>query len=127
MNDDEFKAIQQKGFVEVSPGVFAKPKRAVSDIRAATPAKSQPDIGYAPPQPPSRKAIYTGRVLVCITSYCCGQQRDADNIFVKHGLDCCRLAGIISDDSPEQIELRVTETRVPTKKEEGFEIVITPL
>jgi Holliday junction resolvase RusA-like endonuclease len=116
-----------KGFVREANGSWSKPKRTVPRVRAEAAAVAEPVALRPQHDSPQREAIYPGRVLVCVTSYCCGRQRDADNILAKFGIDCCRHAGIISDDSPEHIELVVKEKRVSTKKEEGFEIVITPL
>lgn len=117
----------ENGYTKQLDGSWGKPKRVLQDIRPAPPPIAQPDPEHAQVEPPQRKAIYPGRVLINITSYCCGVQRDTDNIFVKHGLDCCRYAGLISSDCPGTVELVVKETRVSTKKEEGFEVLITPL
>lgn len=124
-NADEW--FTSKGFRKQADGSWHKPKRTVSRVRPEAAAVAEPAVLDARPEPPSRKAIYPGRVAICVTSYCCGRQRDADNICAKYGIDGFRHAGIIFDDCPDAIELVVKETRVSTKKEEGFEVVVTPL
>lgn len=124
-NDDTW--FEQRGFTKQPDGSYAKAKRSVPHLRPAPVAVAEPDPRHAPVHAPQREAIYSGRVSVCITSFCCGTQRDTDNIFVKYALDCCRYAGLISSDCPGAIDLVVKETRVPSKAEEGFEILITPI
>lgn len=119
--------LRERGFIKSNDGSWSKPKRIVSRVRPETAAVTQPDSEHARDAEVPRKAIYPGRVLVRITSYCCGEQRDHRNVFDKYGLDCCTKSGLIVDDSPKWIDLIVEEKRVSTKKEEGFEVVITPL
>ena len=54
---------------------------------------------------------------------------DKDNLYggVKHCCDALRYAGLIKEDSPESIELIVTQTKVPTRKDCGTIIEIRPL
>ena len=123
-NEDQLK---ERGFVRQPDGTWSKPKRDVPRVCPTPVAVVEPDSEHAPHATVPRKAIYPGRVLVRITSYCCGEQRDHRNVFDKNGLDCCTKSGLIVDDSPKWIDLIVEEKRVSTKKEEGFEVVITPL
>lgn len=128
MNEQELAQwMQSKGFVKDDRGAWHKPKRTIPHFRATPATVTKPVILDARLEPPPRKACYPNRVRISVTSYCCGQQRDADNICAKYGIDCCRHAGLIFDDCPDAIELIVKETRVSTKKEEGFSILITPL
>jgi hypothetical protein len=126
MNPNEQWLIDH-GFEKQLDGSFSKPRRTVPRLRPAAAPVLESYLGHAPDDAPPRKAIYPGIVSVRITSYCCGTQRDTDNIFVKYGLDCCRYAGLISSDCPGTIRLEVREERVSTKKEEGFEVLIIPL
>lgn len=120
--------LRSKGFVwNDATRAWEKPRRVVRPVCPQTSTVIEPAVRDARIQPPQREAIYPGRVSLCITSYCCGTQRDADNICPKFFVDCCRYAGLIRDDCPDAIELVVKEKRVSTKKEEGCEIVITPL
>lgn len=120
--------LRSKGFVwNDATRAWEKPRRVVPHFRPAPVAVPEPNPEHARDAAVPRKAIYPGRVHVRITSYCCGEQRDARNVFDKYGLDCLTKFGFIVDDSPKWIDLIVEEKRVSTKKEEGFEVVITPL
>src|SRR4051812_9263623 len=67
-------------------------------------AIAQPTLRDAALETEQRKEGYSGRVLVRITSYR-RHLLDPDNLCAKYFLDCCRYAGILRDDSPEEIEL----------------------
>jgi len=58
------------------------------------------------------------RVAVCVTRRST-RSLDPDNLVgsVKALLDCLRYAGIIGDDSSEEIELTVLQENVKTRKE----------
>lgn len=115
------------GFVKQPDGSWSKPKRTVPRVRKEACPEPESSVPDAQIHKAQREAIYPGRVLVSVTSYCCGTQRDSDNICPKYFLDCCRYAGLIRDDCPGTVQLTVKEERVSTKKEEGCEIVIMPL
>lgn len=105
----------------------AKHTRKPADLDSAPAPKSQPASRHAPHVTPQPEAAYPGRVRIRVTSYRCGTQCDPDNLAAKYFIDCCRYARLIRDDTKGCIELEVTETRVPTKKEEGTLIEIFPL
>jgi hypothetical protein len=119
--------LRERGFVPDGKGGWAKPSRDVHPVRPAPAAVPEHRPEPAPLREAQGEAIYPGRVRVRITSFCCGTLRDTDNIFVKYALDCCRYARIISEDSPDKIELQVREVRVKTRKEEGFLVEVIPL
>ena len=90
-------------------------------------SKPQPAVRRESLEPEQRKAYYSGRCLVRITSYRCGRQCDPDNLVGKWYLDSLRYAGIIADDRPEDIDYQIQGRRVATKKEERTEIEVIPL
>lgn len=120
--------MRASGFVyDERTKAWNKPKRAVKAVHQAPSAKPEPPPVRPCDDRPPREAIYPGRVHILITSHVCGQLRDEDNICPKFYIDCLRHSGLIRDDCPGVIELDVKEVRVSSKKEEGCEIVITPL
>ena len=64
---------------------------------------------------------HTERLLVCVVSV---RKRftDPDNLSAKYVIDCLRYAGVIPDDSPDKIDLKVTQRR-PEKGEAESTIV----
>lgn len=60
-----------------------------------------------------RIRVETARVRLC----------DPDNLVAKFVIDCCRYAGAIPQDSPEHVEVSVTQKKVRRKDEE--ETVVT--
>ena len=89
---------------------------------AASGAKPEQVVCDEPLGTPEREESYSGRIQVCITSY---RKRlcDADNIAggCKYTLDCCRYAGLIPDDRPQDIELTVKQVK---SKDERTEVEI---
>jgi Holliday junction resolvase RusA-like endonuclease len=66
----------------------------------------------------------TGKFLVRVTSYrrvLC----DEDNLCEKYHVDCCRYAGLISDDTAAKARIETTQQKVKTKGEERTEIQIS--
>ena len=126
MKFDE-QQLRDRGFIKQPDGSWRKSPTRVPAVHPAPAPEPEPCAEHAQAPETPREAIYPGRVLVRVESRCCGIQHDPDNIFVKWVVDCCRYSGIISGDSPDKIELRIKETRVPTRAEEGVEIIITPL
>lgn len=66
----------------------------------------------------------TGRVLVCVVSY---RRRllDEDNLAEKYFVDCCRYAGLIFGDGPQQTKIEVSQVKVGRKEEERTQLTIT--
>jgi hypothetical protein len=66
----------------------------------------------------------TGRVLVRVVSY---RRRllDEDNLSEKYFVDCCRYAGLIPGDGPEQTKIEVSQVKVVRKEEERTQLTIT--
>lgn len=127
-NETELHAwMSREGFVRQLDGSYAKPKRIPAHLRPPPSAKPEPVALRPQDDRVPREAIYPGRVHILIVSYVCGNIRDEDNICPKFFIDCLRYAGLIRDDCPGVVKVSVEEKRVSTKKEEGCEIVITPL
>lgn len=89
-------------------------------------AKDQSDTGDRVPETVPAKAVYSGRVSVCITSFV-HRTGDADSFFPKYHIDCLRYAGIISDDTEAEIELTVRQKKIGKSEQARTEILITPL
>ena len=73
---------------------------------------------------PAKKS-HPGRILIRIES-----RRtillDPDNLVPKYHIDCLRYAGLIHDDTPEQVTiLPIKQTKVATRKEEETIIDLT--
>lgn len=69
---------------------------------------------------------YTGRFLVCVTSY---RRRllDEDNLVAKWHIDALRYAGILPSDAPGIAKIEVAQIKVKSKAEERTEIsIISP-
>jgi hypothetical protein len=64
-----------------------------------------------------RKAIDSSRVRVCIESRRT-RLLDPDNLCAKYFIDSLRYAGLIPNDRAEDIELKVTQTKVKKGQEE---------
>jgi Holliday junction resolvase RusA-like endonuclease len=64
------------------------------------------------------------KFLVRVTSYRI-RLLDEDNLCEKYHVDCCRYAGIISDDSAAKARIETSQQKVKTKGEERTEIQIS--
>ena len=73
-----------------------------------------------------RKTLYTGKVLVRITSY---RRRllDRDNLCGKYFLDAARYSRIICDDTPEDIEYQISQFKVKKAEDEETQIEFIPI
>ena len=109
------------------PRKRARNAPAVASVDRPPRPKPQSGAQHAPDATAQAQALYPSRVLVRVESRRCGVQCDPDNILVKWHIDALRYAGILSDDTSAAIDLRITETRVATRAQEGVEILITPL
>jgi len=88
----------------------------------AKPELPLPSEPLRAPQDQARDAV---RFLVCIES----RRRkllDPDNLCAKYVLDCCRYAGLIPDDRPQDIEFKCFQTQVETEEEECTIVTIEP-
>ena len=68
----------------------------------------------------------TVRFLVRVTSFRV-RLLDEDNLCEKYHVDCCRYAGVLPDDTPEQTRIEVRQEKVRSKEQERIEITITKL
>ena len=90
-------------------------------------SKSEPAVRNEPLAAAQGAPFYSGRCLVRVTSYRCGQQCDPDNLGAKYFIDALRYAGVLRDDRPEDIDYQAKGVRVSTRKEERTEIEVIPL
>lgn len=119
--------LRSKGFVwNDATRAWEKPRRTVRPVRPSQSSVTERPLRDAPVVPVQRETLYPGRVLVCIESR---RRRliDPDNLTPKWFVDCLRYCGAIRNDRAEDIEIRVSQTKVATEAEEGTRIVITPL
>lgn len=66
-----------------------------------------------------------GRVSVTITCYFT-RPLDPDNVACKHLIDGLRHAGLLVDDRPQDIDLRIRQAKVDKRSEEKTEVTIRP-
>lgn len=115
--------------------LFKNPSASLLAANAHDYGNSDPDrpTQSPVPQPPVRNRPVgekegeggdPTRVSVRIASY---RRRliDPDNLVPKYFVDACRYAGLIKDDTAEEIEFSVRQEKVATKEEERTEITIT--
>lgn len=74
-------------------------------------------LGHAPLEASQVQGGATGRVLVRVTSI---RRRlaDEDGLCEKYHVDCCRYAGLLRDDSPEQTEIQTRQRKAAKGEEE---------
>jgi len=107
---EQFKSMfpnASRSFAEVNPGLsHPKPERVVQD---------EP-VGKG-----KREKEGASRVIVCVTAFRC-RLTDPDNLCPKYVIDALRYAGAIHDDREQDIQLRLSQKKVGTTKEERTEI-----
>jgi Holliday junction resolvase RusA-like endonuclease len=91
--------------------------------RKTSRAQPQPVVQDDTLGPAEREEENTGRVLVSVVSF---RRRlcDTDNLCAKWLIDCLRYVGLIRDDSPEYVTIKVSQVKVKTKAEARTEIEI---
>ncbi len=89
--------------------------------------KPEPSVQPGTDGPPPGTAISPPGIVVRITSYR-RKLLDFDNLVggTKYLLDGLRFAKLIPDDSPDQIELQVSQVKVGNETEEKTEIELLP-
>jgi Holliday junction resolvase RusA-like endonuclease len=117
--------LKNKGWVQSSPGVWARPKRDNQAGGVASSPIAEQAVCDEPLGAKRRETQDAGRFQVRITSY---RRRllDPDNLVggCKYFIDCCRRAKIIPDDRQQDIELIVKQEQVKLKGFERTEIEI---
>lgn len=78
--------------------------------------KPEQDVRHEPVEKEKRKTENPKRFLVSIVSYR-SRLCDPDNLCPKYFVDCLRYAEIIPDDSPAEIELKVSQVKEKRKLE----------
>ena len=112
------------GCVEVRKGVherrdIIKQKTGTKAKRKAPPTVTQPPLFDEPLSEVEGKEGDPSRLLVCIES-CRTRLLDTDNLYggAKFYCDFLRYAGVIPEDTEDQIELKVTQRKVRKGEEE---------
>jgi hypothetical protein len=107
--------------------MFPKASRSFIEANASRvpDAKSKPDAPSSLDSGAPGKTKSSERTLVRITRYAC-RSLDQDNLIggCKACADCLKESGLIEDDSPEAIDLVVTQEKVFNKDHERTEIEI---
>jgi len=111
------------GYVDVRKGVYERrdviKKVSVAPKRKTPPAVTQPPLFHEPLSEVEGKEGDPSRLLVCIES-CRTRLLDTDNLYggAKFYCDFLRYAGVIPEDTEDQIELKVTQRKVRKGEEE---------
>lgn len=114
-----------KGFVPDGAGGWSKPK-ATGAARETQSAEPERVVFNAPVGEIQREALYTGRCLVRVESF---RRRliDPDNLVPKYFVDSLRYLGALRDDRAEDIEIRVSQTKVSREEDEETVITLTEI
>lgn len=105
------------GYVEVRKGVY---ERIGAKIKRKTPPPlAQPPLFHEPLSEVEGKEGDPSRLLVCIESVRT-KLLDTDNLYggAKFYCDFLRYAGVIPEDTEDQIELKVTQRKAKKGEEE---------
>ena len=105
------------GYVEVRKGVY---ERISSKTKRKTPPPlAQPPLFHEPLSEVEGKEGDPSRLLVCIESVRT-KLLDTDNLYggAKFYCDFLRYAGVIPEDTEDQIELKVTQRKAKKGEEE---------
>ena len=105
------------GYIEVREGVYER--ISTKTKRKAPPPLSQPPLFHEPLSEVEGKEGDPSRLLVCIES-CRTRLLDTDNLYggAKFYCDFLRYAGVIPEDTEDQIELKVTQRKIRKGEEE---------
>jgi len=105
------------GYVEVRKGVYER--IGTKTKRKTPPPLTQPPLLHEPLSEVEGKEGDPSRLLVCIES-CRTRLLDTDNLYggAKFYCDFLRYAGVIPEDTEDQIELKVTQRKVRKGEEE---------
>jgi hypothetical protein len=83
----------------------------------------EPALRNGIPPAPRCETRFAARVLVRVKSFRC-QPADPDNIVIKWMVDCLRYSRVIGNDRKEDIEIKIDQERVRSRKDERTEIVV---
>ena len=120
MNEAAFKQLEKN----IADAKRRKRGREVSLDSSRQVALVEPDSFHAPLGAQKVQRPTGQRVLVRVTSR---RRRllDEDNLCAKYHIDLCRYAGIIPDDSPDQVKIEVGQVKVSKGQSERTEIEIS--
>ena len=79
--------------------------------------KPQRTVQHEPVEPKTGAGEHSKRFVVRITA-CRQRLLDPDNLCPKYFIDGLRYAGLIPDDTPDQIELEVRQEKVTLQSDE---------
>jgi hypothetical protein len=105
------------GYVEVRKGVYERISTKAK--RKTPPPLTQPPLLHEPLSEVEGKEGDPSRLLVCIESVRT-KLLDTDNLYggAKFYCDFLRYAGVIPEDTEDQIELKVTQRKIRKGEEE---------
>lgn len=100
--------------------------QAYIDRRQKSVAESQPVAVHEPLATDEAKACHPRRYKVCVVSFTT-RPKDPDGAIAKYHIDALRYCKIIHDDSFNDIELTVSQEKVPHKNQECTLITVIPI
>ena len=104
------------GYVETSPGVFAKPDAGAKRLPGD---QSQSAVRKALDSNVQGTSASTASITVCLATFTC-RPKDPDNCIAGHKplIDALRYSGLIPNDRPEDIKLESEQKKVRHRDEE---------
>jgi hypothetical protein len=124
MNPSE--AITPNELKRLFPGASLSCLKANQLDRVAPVAERQCRPGNESVAAPKGKGAYPGRSLVRVTSYRL-RLCDERNLFDKYFIDSLVYAGLLRDDSPDEVVVEVRQEQVKNRTQERTVITIEPL
>lgn len=107
----------------LNPDLFATKDQAVYPSQGAV---TEPPVPDRPMGKKNGKGIYPGRCAIRVHSVR-SRLIDPDNLCAKYFVDALRYAGIIADDTAQEIEYTITQRKARKTEEEHTTIEIIPL
>ena len=122
---DEYLKTVSDDTKRLNPGLFESP--ATDRAICAPPgAEPQPVVRNEPLGPQTRKAFYTGRCKIRVTSVRT-RLLDPDNLCAKYFVDSLRYAGLIADDTSKEVEYTICQRKKTKFEEEHTTIEVIPI
>src|SRR5689334_16104470 len=94
--------------------------------RVSSSPKPQPPFQHEQVAETKGEENHPGRIAVSVVSYR-ARLLDPDNVCPKYFIDGLRYSGLLHDDRTQDIDLKVSQQKVKTRKEERTEITIEPI
>jgi|ERR1044072_1644862 hypothetical protein len=123
------KPIQKKENAPQDDSVRIRAIPAIHEVHPRSPSsrpKPEQALRHESLATEKGKSSHSGRLLVRITSF---RRRlcDPDNLIGKYFVDCLRYCGILSGDTEAQIDFRISQQKVKSRKAEKTLIEVEPI